>query len=29
MSTVEISDGDAERKRMGEKLKQAREYVGY
>lgn len=29
MSTVEIPDGDAERKRMGEKLKQAREYVGY
>lgn len=29
MSTVELPDGDAERKRLGEKLKQAREYVGY
>lgn len=29
MSTVEDPGGDAERKRMGEKLKQAREYVGY
>ena len=29
MSTVELPDSDAERRRMGEKLRQAREYVGY
>lgn len=29
MSTVELSEGDAERRRLGEKLRQAREYVGY
>lgn len=29
MSTVETPDGDVERRRMGEKLRQAREYVGY
>lgn len=29
MSTVDLPDGDAERRRLGEKLRQAREYVGY
>lgn len=29
MSTVELPDGDAERRRLGEKLRQAREYVGF
>lgn len=29
MSTVEIPDSDAERRRLGEKLRQAREYVGF
>lgn len=29
MSTVELPESDAERRRMGEKLRQAREYVGY
>ena len=29
MSTVELPEGDAERRRLGEKLRQAREYVGY
>ena len=29
MTTVEIPDGDAARQRLGGKLRQAREYVGY
>lgn len=29
MSTVDLPDGDAERRRLGEKLRQAREYVGF
>jgi transcriptional regulator with XRE-family HTH domain len=29
MTTVELPDDDAERRRLGEKLRQAREYVGY
>lgn len=29
MTTVELPDGDAERRRLGEKLRQAREYVGF
>lgn len=29
MTTVQLPDGDAERRRMGEKLKRAREYIGF
>jgi transcriptional regulator with XRE-family HTH domain len=29
MSTVELPEGDTERRRLGEKLRHAREYVGY
>jgi len=29
MTTARIPDGDAERRQLGEKLRQAREYVGY
>lgn len=29
MNTVDLPDGDAERRHLGEKLRQAREYVGY
>lgn len=29
MSTAELPDGEAERRRLGEKLRQAREYVGF
>ncbi len=29
MSSVETLDGDTERKRLGDKLRQAREYVGF
>jgi len=29
MTTVELPDGDSERRRLGEKLRQAREYVGF
>ena len=29
MSTVELSNGDAERRRLGKKLRQAREYIGF
>lgn len=29
MTTIEAPDSDAERRRLGEKLREAREYVGY
>lgn len=29
MNNVELPDGDAERRRLGEKLRQGREYVGF
>lgn len=29
MTTAEITDSDAERRRLGEKLRESREYVGY